>query len=212
MDELPAAENTASLQAGPFTINLRVVLSLLALVVITIVSFWAALNPVWIEQAGHWGYLGAALISFLASATVFLPAPGLAVVFSMGGVLNPVLLGILAGIGSGLGELSGYVAGASGRTLVSQQRTHPFVKRFTTRDTAIALFLFAVLPLPLFDFAGIVAAPCDMLGDHGAACIGHERHRLLHVGGSDDRTCSDQERATGNGHAASPCVSHRKKH
>lgn len=157
MDELPAAENTASLQAGSFTINLRVVLSLLALAAITLGSFWAALNPGWVEQAGHWGYLGAALISLLSSATVILPAPGLAVVFSMGGVLNPVLLGILAGIGSGLGELSGYVAGASGRTLISQERTHPFVKRFTTRYTAVALFLFAVLPLPLFDFAGIVA-------------------------------------------------------
>ena len=157
MDELPAAENTVSLQAGPFSINLRIVLSLLALAAITVVSFWAALNPAWIEQAGHWGYLGAAFISFLSSATVVLPAPGLAVVFSMGGVLNPVLLGILAGIGSGLGELSGYVAGASGRALISQRRTHPFVERLTTRYTAIALFLFAVLPLPLFDFAGIVA-------------------------------------------------------
>ncbi len=157
MDELPAAENTASFQIGSFSINLRVVLSLLALVVITIISFWAALNPVWIEQAGHWGYLGAALISFLSSATVILPAPGLAVVFSMGGVLNPVLLGILAGIGSGLGELSGYVAGASGRALISQQRTHPFVKRLTTRSTGFALFVLAVLPLPVFDFAGIMA-------------------------------------------------------
>ncbi|MCB0112760.1 MAG: VTT domain-containing protein [Caldilineaceae bacterium] len=157
MDELPAAENTASLQSGPFNINLRVVLSVLALIAITLGSFWAALNPGWVRQAGHWGYLGATLISFLSSATVILPAPGLAVVFSMGGVLNPVLLGILAGIGSGLGELSGYVAGASGRALISPDRTHPFVRHFTTRYTAIALFVFAILPLPIFDFAGIVA-------------------------------------------------------
>ncbi|MEZ4637441.1 MAG: VTT domain-containing protein [Caldilineaceae bacterium] len=132
-------------------------LSVLALIAITLGSFWAALNPGWVRQAGHWGYLGATLISFLSSATVILPAPGLAVVFSMGGVLNPVLLGILAGIGSGLGELSGYVAGASGRALISPDRTHPFVRHFTTRYTAIALFVFAILPLPIFDFAGIVA-------------------------------------------------------
>ncbi len=157
MDELPVAESPAPFQIGSFVINLRVVLSLLALLAITVGSFWAALNPTWVLRAGHWGYLGAAVISFLSSATVILPAPGLAVVFSMGGVLNPVLLGILAGIGSGLGEMSGYIAGASGRTLISTERTNPFLHQFTTRYTVVALFVFAILPLPIFDFAGIVA-------------------------------------------------------
>lgn len=136
-------------------------LSVAALLLITAGSFWAALNPEWILATGNWGYLGAGAISFLSSATVILPAPGLAVVFSMGGVLNPVVLGIVAGVGSGLGELSGYVAGASGRTLISS-RVNPLLERFTVRYTVAALFILAILPLPIFDFAGIFAGAMRM--------------------------------------------------
>jgi membrane protein YqaA with SNARE-associated domain len=157
MDEIPVAKASASFMSVPLIELPKTLLSLLALLLITLGSFWAALNPGWIQTAGHWGYLGAAVISFLSSATVILPAPGLAVVFSMGGALNPVLLGILAGIGSGLGELSGYAAGASGRALISSNRVNPLLERFTTRHTAIALFVLAILPLPVFDFAGIAA-------------------------------------------------------
>jgi len=86
-----------------------------ALLIITLGSFWLALNPEWVRSFGRWGYLSVFAISLLSSATVLIPAPGLAVVFAMGRALDPVTLGIVAGIGSGLGELSGYIAGASGR-------------------------------------------------------------------------------------------------
>jgi membrane protein YqaA with SNARE-associated domain len=157
MDEMPVAENSASFQAGPITVSPRLVLSIIALAAITAGSFWLALNPSWVQTAGHWGYLGAAVISFMASATVIVPAPGLAVVFSMGAALNPIALGVVAGIGSGLGELSGYIAGASGRALINRGSVNSFLHRFTTRYTVIALFVLAVLPLPIFDFAGILA-------------------------------------------------------
>lgn len=157
MDEMPVAENSVSFQAGPITLSPRLVLSIIALVAITAGSFWLALNPSWVQTAGHWGYLGAGAISFIASATVIVPAPGLAVVFSMGAALNPILLGVIAGIGSGLGELSGYIAGASGRALIDQGRANSFLHRFATRYTALALFILAILPLPIFDFAGILA-------------------------------------------------------
>lgn len=77
-----------------------------ALLIITLGSFWLALNPEWVRSFGRWGYLSVFAISLLSSATVLIPAPGLAVVFAMGGALDPVTLGIVAGIGSGLGELA----------------------------------------------------------------------------------------------------------
>jgi membrane protein YqaA with SNARE-associated domain len=140
----------------------RIYLSLLALLAIMAGSFWVALNPEWVLMWGRWGYLGAALFSFFASATVILPAPGLLVIASMSGALNPWVLGIVAGIGSGLGELSGYVAGASGRALISGEKVHPLLHRFTTRYTVAALFVLAILPLPIFDFAGILAGAMRM--------------------------------------------------
>ncbi len=82
-----------------------------AVLLIFVVSFWLAVNPQWVERFGRWGYVGAFVISLIASATIVLPAPGIAVVIAMSAALNPYALGIVAGLGSAVGELSGYAAG-----------------------------------------------------------------------------------------------------
>ena len=138
-----------------------------ALLAITLGSCWLALNPEWVRSFGRWGYLSVFAISLLSSATVIIPAPGLAVVFAMGGALDPVTLGIIAGIGSGLGELSGYIAGASGRGLILRNKgIHSHLHWFTTRYTYPALFVLAILPLPIFDIAGVIAGAMKMRLSH----------------------------------------------
>ena len=92
-----------------------------------------------------------------------MPAPGLALILALGAHLNPVLLGVVAGFGSGLGELSGYLAGKAGRNLVSRQgRFNSILHHMTTRYTSPVLFFLAILPLPVFDFAGILAGALRM--------------------------------------------------
>ena len=142
--------------------RLQLILQVLALLAITAGSFWLAFNTEWVQQFSHWGYLSAFLISLIASATVILPAPGLLVVFALGASLNPILLGIVAGCGSGLGELSGYLAGATGGDLIRQKGINTRLHRLTTRHTAPVLFVLAILPLPIFDFAGILAGALRM--------------------------------------------------
>lgn len=138
-----------------------------ALLLITLGSFWLALNPEWVRSFGHWGYLSVFFISLLSSATVIIPAPGLAVVFAMGSALDPLTLGIIAGLGSGLGELSGYVAGASGRELILHNKGfNSHLRWFTTRYTYPALFVLAILPLPVFDIAGVIAGALKMRVSH----------------------------------------------
>jgi membrane protein YqaA with SNARE-associated domain len=137
----------------------RVIASALAIIAIFSASIWLAINPEWVMGFGRWGYLGAFLISLVASATIILPAPGIAVIMAMGAALDPVLLGIVAGIGSAFGELSGYIAGASGRALVPEDKRPHFdrIHRLTDKYGAILLLVLAAVPLPLFDFAGIIA-------------------------------------------------------
>jgi membrane protein YqaA with SNARE-associated domain len=137
----------------------RLVASILIIVLITVVSFWLALNPQWVTGFGTWGYVGAFVISLIASATIILPAPGIAVVIAMGAALDPVLLGIVAGLGSAVGELSGYAAGASGRALIPNSQRDQFEKlhRLTDRYGAQLLLVLSAIPFPLFDFAGIIA-------------------------------------------------------
>ncbi|MBI3943374.1 MAG: VTT domain-containing protein [Chloroflexi bacterium] len=129
-----------------------------AVVLLTVIgSTLIATNSTFIERLGKWGYAGAFAISLLSSATVVLPVPGMAVIFATSAALNPILLGILAGIGSALGELTGYAAGASGRALAEHRERYEALRRFTLKYGAVALFLIALFPLPVFDLAGIAA-------------------------------------------------------
>lgn len=154
---LPTVEFAQESPVG--TQPLRLVASAAAILGITVVSLWLALNPEWVMGFGHWGYLGAFLISLVASATIILPAPGIAVVIAMGTALDPALLGIVAGLGSAVGELSGYLAGTSGRALVPAHQRAQFERlhSLTDRYGAILLLLLSAIPFPLFDFAGIIA-------------------------------------------------------
>ena len=60
------------------------------------------------------------------------------------------------------GRFQRYVAGASGRALVDDERVSPYLRRFATDYTAIALFVLATIPVPIFDFAGILAGAMRM--------------------------------------------------
>jgi hypothetical protein len=85
------------------------------------------------DQAEQWavyGYPGIFLIAFLAYGTVLLPAPGVAIVFAMGGILNPLGVALAAGAGGALGEMSGYLAGFSGQAVVEGSPTHARLTRW----------------------------------------------------------------------------------
>lgn len=106
------------------------------------------------------GYLGALAVNLVGSASIFIPVPGLAVV--CGGAveeagLNPVLLGLAGGIGSAIGELTGYLAGYGGSTLVQGSKHYARFSRWVERYGALPLFVLAALPNPLFDAAAIAA-------------------------------------------------------
>lgn len=136
----------------------------LVVLVICVASFWLALNPALVTRLGHWGYVGAFIVSLTASATIVLPAPGLAIIIAMSPSLNPYALGIVAGVGSAIGELTGYAAGAGGSVLIPPARQAQFerVRQLTQRYGVLILALLAALPFPLFDFAGIVAGAMRM--------------------------------------------------
>ncbi|MFH0987228.1 MAG: VTT domain-containing protein [Candidatus Micrarchaeota archaeon] len=106
-----------------------------------------------VEQ--YW-ILGAFLMGFMSSGSLFLPTPSFIVVFLMGAKFNPILLGISAGLGAAVGELIGYYLGMAG---------HKFTKKydhelghvkclFERYHGQLVIFFFALTPLP-FDIVGI---------------------------------------------------------
>lgn len=115
-----------------------------------------------VRQLAAVGYVGIFLTMLLTSATLVLPAPGLAFVYVLGGTLNPLLVGLLAGTGSTLGELTGFAAGFSGSGVVENTQLYQRIERWLRRYDVLVLFVLAVIPNPLFDVAGLAAGALGM--------------------------------------------------
>lgn len=135
-------------------INLLRVLALLAVIGITVYVYSIREH---VEEFSTYGYPGIFLIMLIANATVILPAPGVAVVFAMGSVFNPLGVALAAGAGGAVGELTGYLAGSSGQALIENtkifERIYPWVKKYG----AWVILILAAIPNPFFDLAGMAA-------------------------------------------------------
>lgn len=98
----------------------------------------------------NFGYLGAFLISLISSLSIFIPIPYAIVIYALGSSLNPLLIAVASGFGSAIGEISGYILGYYGRTVMSKelQRKMNFMVKLFNHYGPIAVFFFALTPLP----------------------------------------------------------------
>jgi uncharacterized membrane protein YdjX (TVP38/TMEM64 family) len=113
-----------------------------------------------IQELANLGYFGIFLIALISNATVFLPVPGIAMVFTMGAVFNPLLVAISAGLGAATGELTGYLLGFSGQGLVEGVGWYQRIRNWMTTHPKLidlGVFALAAIPNPFFDAAGIAA-------------------------------------------------------
>jgi len=81
-------------------LTLARIAALVIVIGITVVIF---INRDKADALAAYGYPGIFLLAFLAYATVLLPAPGLAFVFTMGAVFQPTGVALAAGAGATLG-------------------------------------------------------------------------------------------------------------
>jgi membrane protein DedA with SNARE-associated domain len=140
-------------------VTLARIAALLAVILISIYIFSIR------DQAAKlaiYGYPGIFLLSFLAYATVILPAPGIAIIFTMGTIFNPLAVGLAAGAGAALGELVGYLAGFSGQAVVEHADQYERLTRWMNRNGPLTIFFLALVPNPFFDVAGIIAGMLKM--------------------------------------------------
>lgn len=132
-------------------------LRILVLLLVIALSAGIALYGDRLSGLGAYGYPGLFILNALASATLILPAPGLALAFGAGASLEPWLVGLAVGAGSTFGELTGYLAGFSGRGVIEDQALYNRVRKWMDRHGLWVIFLLALVPNPLFDLAGITA-------------------------------------------------------
>ncbi len=140
--------------------NLVPLLTLVFIIAISVIIFCLYRRyPRRLEALKNLGYPGAFLLSLLFNASVILPAGNIFVVAALGALLpQPVLVGLAAGAGAAIGELSGYMAGASGRQLFHRNRGKLYsrVEGWVRKWGAPIIFVFSAAPF-FFDLAGIAA-------------------------------------------------------
>jgi len=132
---------------------------------ITVVILLVA--PSFLQPLGKLQYIGAFLVGLIGSATVIIPTTGFLLIAEMArdSTLNALFIGILAGIGSGIGEITGYLAGNGGARVLEGYKHVRFFKKqaeFVRKWEDVGIFFLALLPNPIFDFAGMAAGAFRM--------------------------------------------------
>lgn len=143
-------------------VKLRKILEIFLIIVIVGLSVAIFLLRDRIQNVSNLSYLGLFLLCFLANSTVLLPAPSLMIAASCALIMNPLLVAIFAALGSTLGEFVGYVFGTVSKDL--SPRVQKVIDKFATKihNQSLLVFIFAVLPLPLFDIVGIYSGGTKM--------------------------------------------------
>ena len=138
------------------------ILRILALIVVVGITVGVYLFRDQVSKFAAWGYPGIFLITLLAYATILVPVPGLAIVFAMSGVFHPLGVALAAGTGGALGELSGYLAGFSGRAIIENIAWYGKITAWVKKFGGPAILILAAIPNPTFDLVGVAAGVLKM--------------------------------------------------
>jgi len=109
-------------------------------------------NALW-QLFAPYRYFGVFAISFIGTASIIIPIPYTVLILTLSTTSNewdPILLTIAGGIGSAIGEMVGYALGYFGRKVVKpeRQRKMTYLVKVFDRYGPIAIFVFALTPLP----------------------------------------------------------------
>lgn len=154
VEERSVQEGTAPIETS--RLRQRLVSAAIILLVIGIVAVLAVFRDSF-RVSGAVGYPTIALLNLVASASVFVPVPGVAAVCTGGVMLSPLFTALVATVPASVGELSGYAAGRGGAGLVTKGRYYYTIMRWMRRQGWLVLFVLSAIPNPVFDVAGVAA-------------------------------------------------------
>jgi membrane protein DedA with SNARE-associated domain len=137
-------------------------LRILAILVVIGITAGGYLMRDQVEKFAVFGYPGIFLIVLISYATILVPVPGLAMVFAMSGLLHPLGVALAAAAGGAVGELSGYLAGYSGRAVIENWKRYEKITSWVRKYGGPAILVLAALPNPFFDLVGVAAGVLKM--------------------------------------------------
>ena len=124
----------------------------ISLAVTIVLSVLIIQHRSYIEQMAHWGYLGCFVISVITNGTFILPGFGIVFTFTLGGVLEPAVVGAVAGIGEAVGAIGAYFTGYAGRGLFRDRDSGLYLRlsNLVDRHGSKAIFVVSAVLSPLF--------------------------------------------------------------
>jgi len=151
--------------------NTRKYLAISLMVAIIVISIGGSILIIqhweYVEKLHKHGYWGLFVISVFAGSPIPIPTPSMILTFTLGSILNPLLVGLVAGFGNGVGNALIYWTGQGGhhlfRSLVSPEpsqstprtRVGRFIKKmsqvpeFIKNKVLWALFILSIYPNPI---------------------------------------------------------------
>lgn len=135
---------------------------IIALILVIAISVFVFTIREQAEKYAVYGYPGILIISFLAYATVLLPAPGIAIIFTMGAVFHPIGVALAAGVGATIGEFTGYLVGFSGQAVIERIDIFEKLSEWMQKNGSFTILVLSAIPNPFFDLAGVTAGVLKM--------------------------------------------------
>jgi len=123
-----------------------------SLVVTIVLSVIIINNRSYLNQIAEWGYLGCFFVNVVTNGTFILPGFGIVITFTLGGVLNPAIVGAVAGIGEAIGATGAYFTGYAGRGLLRDSNSSLYLRfsNIIDRHGSKAIFFTSAVLTPLF--------------------------------------------------------------
>lgn len=126
---------------------------------LSIALLWLGQSRLSPETFVKHGYGAVFVVNLITCASVLFPIPGEAANIAAGLALDPLRVAIAATLGATIGEMTSYLAGYMGGKLF----LHGYHKRYIQaqgwmdRHGVLAIFLFALIPVLVYDLVGIIA-------------------------------------------------------
>jgi uncharacterized membrane protein YdjX (TVP38/TMEM64 family) len=112
-----------------------------------------------LKDYGWIAYLIVFAANLLSSATILVPAPGIAFTLAAAAVWDPLFVALAAGTGDGIGEMTAYWVGYVGERIIIDEHVPAYRKAASWMDRygAWAVFGIALVPILPYDLIGIAA-------------------------------------------------------
>lgn len=105
--------------------------------------------------------LGIYIACFITNSTVLLPASSMVIVLEFAHLINPLAVAIVGALGASTGELTGYFMGRAGSNIIRSTKVKQ-LKKMQEKHAYLWVFIFALIPLPIFDVVGLMAGSSKM--------------------------------------------------